>query len=128
MHKLIPTIAVAALLALAAPAANAAKGIPYKGKTASGHKVTFNDDGKAWAHDFVTGVPMQCISIQGGGAPMSGVGRWNFKNVKLGLKNYKFPEQSKPSFHYIEVTRSHTVTITRPRVSSAARSGCSTRF
>jgi hypothetical protein len=113
--KLISLAAVVALVVAAAPAAaNAAKGIPYNGKTTGGHKVTFNYDGKAWAHDFVTGVPMQCISIQGGGAPMTGAEVWNFKNVKLGLKNYQFSEQSKPSLYYNEVTRNHRVTITRP--------------
>ena len=115
MRKLTVLIALATLLGVAAPAANAAKRIPYKGKTSGGHAVTFKYDAKKRrAHDFVTGVPMQCISIQGGGAPMTGVELWSFRQVDLPLKDYKFSEQSKPSLYYNEVTRNHTVTVTRP--------------
>jgi hypothetical protein len=112
MRKLI-SVTAAALILLAVPqAAGAAKRVPYKGKTTGGHKVTFKlAKGKLW--NFVTGVPMTCLSIQGGGAPISGAEVWNFKWVDLGLKNYKFSEMSKPSFHYNEVTRNHTVTTRR---------------
>jgi hypothetical protein len=114
MRKLISLIAVAALFAGAVPAADAAKRVPYKGKTAGGHGVTFNyAKGMMW--DFVTGVPMTCLPIQGGGSPQTGAEVWNFKWVKVGLKDYKFSEQSKPSFHYNEVTRNHTVTTRRAR-------------
>ncbi len=58
---------------------------------------------------------MTCLAIQGGGAPISGAEVWSFKWVDLGLKDYKFSEQSKPSFHYNEVTRNHTVTTRRAR-------------
>lgn len=112
MRRLAFAVTVAAVLAVSVPAANAASGIPYKGKTTGGNKVTFKyAKGKLW--NFVTGVPMTCLSIQGGGAPMSGAELWNFTWIKMGLKNYKFSEKSKPSFYYNEVTRNHTVTVQR---------------
>lgn len=123
MRKLIAPIALVALFAVGAPAADAAKGIPYKGKTSGGHKVGFTlKQGRLW--NFATGVPMTCLAIQGGGAPISGAEVWRFSWVKLGLKDYKFSELSKPSFHYNEVTRNHTVTTRRTRngtISGAVR-------
>ena len=114
MRKLVFAMTVAAVLVVSAPVASAAGGLPYKGKTSGGHTVTFKYS-KGKLRNFVTGVPMQCLSIQGGGAPISGVELWNFKWVDLGLKDYKFSEMSKPSFHYNEVTRNHTVTAVRGR-------------
>ena len=123
MRTLITLVAVAVVCAAAAPAASAAKRVPYKGKTTGGHAVTFAlGKGKLW--NFTTGVPMQCLSIQGGGAPISGAVLWSFEWIALGLKDYKFSEVSKPSFHYNEVTRNHTVTTRRARngtVSGAIR-------
>jgi hypothetical protein len=58
---------------------------------------------------------MQCIPIQGCGSPTSGVELWNFDRVKVGLKDFKFSEQSKLSLHYNEVTRNHTITTRRAR-------------
>jgi hypothetical protein len=113
-RTLISLIAAAALLAVAAPAAGAAKGVPYKGKTTGGHTLTFKLD-KRTMNSFVTGVPTTCLSIQGGGAPITGAEVWNFDRVRLGLRNFKFSEQSKPTFHYNEVTRNHTVTTRRAR-------------
>lgn len=114
MRKLIPLAFVVALLAAAAPAPGAAKPIPYEGKTTGGHELTFELSGRVM-NEFVTGVPMQCIPIQGGGMPTSGVELWNFDGVRLGLRNFQFSELSKPSLHYNEVTRSHTVTTQRAR-------------
>jgi hypothetical protein len=111
MRKL-SLIAATALMLAVAPAANAAKGVQYKGKITGGNKVTFRlHNGKLY--DFVTGVPTTCLSIQGGGAPISGSELWSFTWIKLGLKDYKFSEKSKPSFYYNEVTRNHTVTTKR---------------
>ena len=112
MRKFLFAVTIAAVLTVAAPTASAAPGIPYKGKNTGGQKVTFRLH-KGKLRDFVTGVPMTCLSIQGGGAPISGAELWSFKWVDLGLKEYKFSEMSKPSFHYNEVTRNHTVTTRR---------------
>jgi hypothetical protein len=123
MRKLIPLAVAFAVLAAAVPPANAAKGVPYKGKTSGGHKVTFRL-AKGKMYDFATGVPMTCLSVQGGGAPISGAELWSFRWVKLGLKNYKFSEKSKPSLYYGEVTRNHTVSTRRARngtISGAVR-------
>jgi hypothetical protein len=114
MRKLITFVAVAALFAAAVPAAQAAKGVPYKGKTTAGHKVTFNY-AKGRAFNFATGVPMTCISIQGGGSPMTGVEPWTAGWVKVPLKPYKFTEKSKPALYYNEVTKTHTISTRRSR-------------
>ncbi len=112
MRKLVFATAIAAVLAVSVPAAHAAPGVAYKGKTTGGHKVTFRlAKGKLW--DMVTAVPMTCLAIQGGGAPMSGAELWHFSRIRLGLKDFKFSEMSKPSFHYNEVTRNHTLTTRR---------------
>ena len=113
MRKLITLMAAAALIAVAAPAANAAhRGTPYKGKASGGEKVTFTLH-KNRLYDFITGVPTTCLAIQGGGAPMTGMEFWNFTDIKLGLKDFKWSEESKPSFFYNEVTRNHTLTVRR---------------
>jgi hypothetical protein len=44
---------------------------------------------------------------------MTGMELWSFTWIKLGLKDAKFSEKSKPSFYYNEVTRNHTVTTQR---------------
>jgi hypothetical protein len=113
MRKLISLMAVLAVLAAAAPAAGgAAKGIKYQGKASGGEKVTFTLR-KNRLYEFITGVPTTCLAIQGGGAPMTGMEFWNFTDIKLGLKDFQWSEESKPSFFYNEVTRHHTLTVQR---------------
>jgi hypothetical protein len=111
MRKATPFIVAIGLLAVA-PAADAAKGVPYTGKTAGAHKIDFRLH-KGYARDFATGVPMNCIPIQGGGSPLTGVEVVTFGFVEVGIKDYKYSEQVKPSFHYNEVTRNHTMTLRR---------------
>ena len=73
MNKLTATVlAVAALCAVALPASAAAKPVKYAGKTSSGHKVTFKLVRGKQAVDFVTGAPVTCIPIQGGGQSFVG--------------------------------------------------------
>lgn len=103
---------VAIVLLAVAPAANAAKGVDYEGRTAGGHEISFRLH-KGYARDFATGVPMNCIAIQGGGRPLTGVEVVTFGFVKVGIKDFKYSEQVKPSFHYNEVTRNHTMTLRR---------------
>src|SRR4051812_46148492 len=110
MRKL-SLIAATALLLAVAPAADAAKGVKYKGKITGGNKVTFSLY-KGKILELVTGVPTTCLPIQGGGNPMTGSEFWNFTDIKLG-KKFKWSEQSKPSFYYNEVTRNHTLTTRR---------------
>jgi hypothetical protein len=81
VRKLTGLTVLAALGAAAAPTADAAKRIPYKGKTPGGHTVTFTlAKGKLW--NFATGVPMTCLPIQGGGAPMTRVEPWATRWVR----------------------------------------------
>ena len=76
MRKLATATAVlAVVMSLMVPLASGApkvKGVPYEGRTSGGHKVTFVLT-KRKALQFETGVPMTCIAIQGGGAPITGV-------------------------------------------------------
>lgn len=114
MRKLILLAAALALLATAPLAAAATKPIPYEGRTTGGHELTFLLSGGVM-NDFVTGVPVQCIPIQGGGTPSSGVELWSFDGVRLGLQDFEFSDEAKPGMHYSEVTRNHTVTTRRGR-------------
>ncbi|HEX2160206.1 MAG TPA: hypothetical protein VHF88_00095 [Thermoleophilaceae bacterium] len=114
MSKATSSIVVAVTLGLlaAAPAADAAKGVDYKGRTAGGHPISFRLH-EGVARNFATGVPMNCIAIQGGGSPLTGVEAVSFSFVEVGIRDYKYSEQVKPSFHYNEVTRNHTMTLLR---------------
>ena len=114
MRTCTSLIAIAALFAVAAPAAHAAKGVPYKGKTSGGHKISFKL-AKKRMFNFVTGVPVTCLPIQGGGTPQTGVEPISWKWADLGLNDYKFTEMKKPGLYYNEVTMNHTVTTRRGR-------------
>jgi hypothetical protein len=115
-------VLLAAALLLGAPAAHAAKGVPYQGKATGGLKVSFTlKKNRMW--NFLAGVPMTCLPIQGGGNPMTGAEPINWRWVDVGLKGYKFSDEVKPTFHYNEVTRNATVTTRRSgkRVSGSIR-------
>src|SRR6185503_15902417 len=99
MKKLTTALlAVAAVGALAVPAgAAAAKPVKYAGKTSSGHKLTFNLRGKQISK-FVTGAPVTCIPIQGGGQNFVGAEPmvlWFGVNRKV-----EFDAEIKPAFYY----------------------------
>jgi hypothetical protein len=103
MKKLTTAVlAVVAVCALAVPAgAAAAKPVKYAGKTSSGHKLTFNLKGKQISK-FVTGAPVTCIPIQGGGQNFVGAEPmvlWFGVNRKV-----EFDAEIKPAFYYNEVT------------------------
>src|SRR5262245_22528653 len=94
MRKLLSVTAVAALCAAAGPAAaDAAKPVQYKGKTNAGHKITFGLKGIK-ATKVTSGVPVTCLSIQGGGAPMTGVQPLYFGWMKLPFRNYKHKQEN----------------------------------
>jgi acid phosphatase class B len=108
MKKLTATlIAAVALCAVALPStAAAAKPINYKGKTSSGHKVTFKLKGKQ-VTKFVTGAPVTCIPIQGTGTNFVGaepIVLWFGIN-----KTEEFTAELKPAFYYNEVTMNFRV-------------------
>ena len=110
IKRTIP-LAIAAALALAAPA-SAAKGVKYVGKTSSGHKVTFTKKGER-IHDLTAGVRMSCIPIQGGGSPTGGPEIFGFRGKVPFRKHVKFEFESKPAFHYNEVTMNHDLWMKR---------------
>jgi hypothetical protein len=114
MKKITAFVAVAALFAAAVPPAQAAKGVPYKGKTTGGHKISFRY-AKGKMLKLVTGVPMTCISIQGGGSPMTGVEPFYADWVVVPLRPYTFKEKSKPAMYYGEVTKTHRISTRRNR-------------
>jgi hypothetical protein len=107
MNKL--TTAILCLVALVAlPAtASAAKRVKYAGKTSSGHKVTFKLVRGKQAVDFVTGAPVTCIPIQGGGQNFVGAEPmvlWFRIN-----RTEEFQAELKPAFYYNEVTMNFRV-------------------
>jgi hypothetical protein len=114
MRGTIAGLAVLGLLAVAVPA-QAAGGVKYKGKTSSGHPITFVLKGKK-LHDMRSGIGVQCISIQGGGAPTGGVDTFRYDGwVPLRSKGVDFTFMKKPAFHYNEVTTKHTLSSKRNR-------------
>jgi hypothetical protein len=109
MRKTIVGLAVLAALAVAAVPAQAARGVKYKGKTSSGHPITFVLKGKKLV-DMNSGISVQCVSIQGGGAPTGGADTFSYKGwVPLSGKGVDFTFMKKPAFHYSEVTTKHTL-------------------
>jgi hypothetical protein len=111
IKKMAAPLTVVALLAMAGTAA-AAKPVTYKGKTSSGHKITFQvKNGRV--HDLVGGVRMACVPIQGGGTPVGGPEIFGFKgSIPLKAHNH-FSFMSKPAFYYNEVTMNHDLWMTR---------------
>ena len=105
MRRLSITLSVVAALALAVPA-QAAKGVKYKGKTSSGHKVTFTVKKKR-IHNLTAGIRMSCIPIQGGGAPTGGSEIFGFRGSVPFKRHVKWSFMGKPAFHYNEVTMNH---------------------
>ena len=114
MNKLTATVlAVAALCAVALPASAAAKPVKYAGKTSSGHKVTFKLVRGKQAVDFVTGAPVTCIPIQGGG--QSFVGAEPLVYTFQINRTVEFQSKIKPAFYYNEVTANFRFTSKKLR-------------
>ncbi len=108
MRRTIVGLAVAGALAAAAPA-QAASGVDYRGKTSSGHPITFKLKGKR-LYDMRSGIRVACVSIQGGGAPLGGADTFSYKGwAPLSRKGTDFTFMKTPAFHYNEVTTKHTL-------------------
>jgi hypothetical protein len=110
MNKLTATLlAVAVLCAAALPATAAAAPVKYVGKTTGGHKITFNlVKGGKRIRDLVTATPTQCLPIQGGGSPSSGMDLWNPAiEFPVNQANLKWQEMAETGFHYKEVTKNY---------------------
>ena len=105
MRKLSIALALVATLAIAAPAAAAAP-LKYKGKTSSGHNITFTVK-KHRIYDLTAGIRASCIPIQGGGSPMGGVELFAYKGYVPFKKHNRFSFMGKPAFYYNEVTLNH---------------------
>jgi hypothetical protein len=116
MNKLTAgLLAVAAVCALAPPAgALAAKPVKYAGKTSGGHKVTFKLFGNKKIDDFETGIPVTCLSIQGGGSPMTGVDVWPNSWFQVN-RTVKFQAMLTPAFYWNDVTNNFEVTTKKLR-------------
>jgi hypothetical protein len=111
IKKLAAPLTAVALLAMAGTA-SAASGLTYKGKTDTGHNVTFKLKGGR-VHDLVAGTRVSCVAIQGGGAPMGGIEIFGFKgSVPLKAHNH-FSFMQKPSLYYNEVTMNHDLWLKR---------------
>jgi len=100
MKKLVATLILAAALVGAGPAS--AEAVSYNGKTSGGHKITFKLSGNKIVNP-VAAVPVQCLSIQGGGSPTLGADpMYPLIKLKLG-QNVEFKTKQKPSSYYNEV-------------------------
>jgi len=102
--------ALVAALAVAAAPASAAKGVKYKGKTSSGHKITFTFKKKR-LYNLQAGIRVSCISIQGRAAPLGGVDAFSYKGyAAMNPKGEDFTFKKKPAFSWNEATTKHTLT------------------
>ncbi len=110
MRRLLLLVALVAPLAAASPAV--AKPVAYSGKTSSGHKITFTMNGGR-IHDLTAGVRTSCLSIQGGGAPISGGEVFGFRGSVPLKRHVSFSFMAKPAFHYNEVTMKHDLWVRR---------------
>ncbi len=110
MRRLLLLVALIAPLAAAGPAV--AKPVAYSGKTSSGHKITFTTKGGR-IHDLTAGVRASCLSIQGGGAPISGGELFAFRGSVPLKPHVTFSFMAKPAFHYNEVTMKHDLWVRR---------------
>jgi hypothetical protein len=111
MRKIIIPLTVIALLAAAAPA-SASKPVNYKGKTSSGHKVTFQiKNGRI--HDLTAGISMSCLPIQGGGSPTGGAEVFGFRGALKVKPHLRYSFMEKPAFHYNEVTMNNDLWLKR---------------
>ncbi len=118
MKRTLTALVLTALVAAVPATADAAKakGIAYKGKTSSGHKVTFRAKGKKM-YEFVAGVPVSCVSIQGGGKPLGGVELWDARGwwIYQNIKNAEIKYQGPVGMYYNKVTKTHHITSKRSR-------------
>jgi hypothetical protein len=109
VKKTTALIAALAALATAAAPASAAKEVKYKGKTASGHPITFTLKNKR-LYDMNSGIAIYCLPIQGGGKPETGVETFNYSGwAPLGGPS-DFTFMKKPAYYWNEVTTKHTLT------------------
>jgi hypothetical protein len=102
---------VLALLALAAPA-SAGKAVTYKGKTSSGHKITFKVKNKR-IRNLTAGIRMSCIPIQGGGSPTGGSEIFGFRGSLPLRRHNRYRFKAKPAFYYNEVTMTNDLWLKR---------------
>jgi hypothetical protein len=89
---------------------HAPRPVKYVGKTTGGHKITFKlHKGGKRIRDLVTATPAQCLSIQGGGAPVSGMDLWNPPiSFPVNQANLKWTEEgAKSGFYYNPVTKNY---------------------
>jgi hypothetical protein len=105
MKKAIAPLTVIAVLALAGPA-SAGKATTYRGKTSSGHKVSFKvKNGRI--HDLTGGIRMSCIPIQNGWLNMGGSEIFTVRGSLPMKRHNKYSFMGKPAFHHNEVTMNH---------------------
>ena len=111
MRTTIISLTVAALLVLSAPA-GASQPRTYKGKTSSGHTVTFQvKNGRI--RDLTAGIRMSCVPIQGGGSPTGGVEVFGFRGSLPVRSHLRYSFMEKPAFHYNEVTMNNDLWLKR---------------
>ncbi len=111
MKKTITALTATAVLAMAGPA-GAAKTVTYKGRTSSGHALTFKVKNKR-IHDLTAGIRMSCIPIQGGGRPLGGSEVFGFRGSLPIRRHLSYSFMEKPAFHFNEVTMKNDLWLKR---------------
>ena len=103
-------IALTAVLAAASPAS--ARAVSYRGKTSSGHKITFTiKNGRV--HDLTAGIRMSCVAIQGWGPPTGGSEVFGFRgSIPLRAHN-RYTFEGKPAFFWNDVTMNNDLWLKR---------------
>jgi hypothetical protein len=86
--------------------------VTYKGKTSSGHKVTFKVKNKR-IRNLTAGIRMSCIPIQGYGQPMGGPEIFGFRGSLPFKRHNTYSFKAKPAFYYNEVTMKNDLWLKR---------------
>jgi len=107
--------AIGVLSACAAAPAGAASGVKYKGRTSSGHPITFTYKNKR-LYNMNSGIQVNCLAIQGGGAPSVSADVFSYKGyVGMRKKPVDFTFMRKPAGYWNEVTTKHSLASKRNR-------------
>jgi hypothetical protein len=110
MIKTITSLALLGLLALAAPAA--AKPVAYKGKTKSGHTVTFKRSGST-VSALKAGIPVACVSSRTSDTKAGVETYLPPGKTKIGRERKVSLEQSVGLGMQSSATKNYTLTLTR---------------
>ncbi len=121
MKPIVTAFLTLAALTLAAAPASAASGVKYKGKTSSGHPITFTYKNKR-LYSMNSGIQVNCLPIQGGGSPSVSADIFGYTGyIGLSKKPVDFTFMKKPATYWKEVTTKHSLSTTINRRTKTIR-------